>query len=76
MGISNPKGIKLSKEEEQTYSWQHYTFWCTVICVLAWPGYYVAQIAHLKLIVNPRSTNSLYTGPFDKGNNIDSDDAI
>jgi hypothetical protein len=33
--VSNPKGIKLSKEEEQTYSWQHYTFWHAVICILA-----------------------------------------
>jgi hypothetical protein len=30
----------------------------------------------LKLTVNPRSTNSLYRGLFDKGNNVKVDDAI
>jgi hypothetical protein len=76
MGISNPKGIKLSKEEEWNYSWWHYAFWHAVICVLTQPGHYEAQIAHLKLTVNPRSTNSLYRGPFDNGNDIEVDDAI
>jgi hypothetical protein len=76
MGISNPKGIKLSKEEEWTYSWRHYVFWCTVICVLTQPGHYEARIAHLKLTVNPRSTNSLYREPFDNGNDVEVDDTV
>jgi hypothetical protein len=76
MGVSNPKGIKLSKEEEQTYSWWHYAFWCAVIYILTQPGHYEAQIAHLKLTVNPRSTNLLYRGPFDKGNDVEMDNAV